>query len=311
MTLVELLVSLAIFSIASVGITVFILDSKKSALKVEQDVGEQLDRIVAERFILKDLRLADVSFNNVIAKDDNGNDFFTLIEDATDRDLILNSARKLTLSLEKNNSLLILRSEDKFGSGVAYSPELAYSTTDIPDDLMSEATLQYMGLNYRGWLQVNAPFILQPNRLVLLDVPARVRVVDVDGVDFNTPARSSIFVGKMVSGTGDVSKIDFNGRINFNHPAIKNQVNKNVDEYLRTLPAIGGGASIVRIRPIVAVEYLIVKQGDTSRADLVRRVYTDGKFDNAFTIATNVDKVIFARDSVRDALIKFNIVNAK
>lgn len=311
-TLTELIVGLgvsmlvAIFTITTMGSFMF------RQRKAQTAAIEYIDKTIAERVLLLDLRNADPSFNNINAvKDRKGLGFFDYFPDVP-ATLLSEKERSLTLTLDSSidprtpSEIYFLVLDLKAGMKplVIYDPVAAYIVGPTPKDFNQAATLTYAGLNNNNFLSNQDNFWIQ-EQFYMFDTPARFRPT---GADYTrVPPRSPVFVG-MAQGKDLVLNSTMSNYIDMSMPWSPSQKFVSADNYLRYLPPNGGGQTVVRLKAVKLIRYYLEPGMDANAgANFYRQVLTSKGFGVPFLVANKVSRVDFSRRDVTNREISFGI----
>lgn len=317
LTLLELLMGVLITSIFVMGLMSLLTFTADQNHQIVTKVNEEVDAIIGERVLFSDLRTAALSLNNVSSPDDSGREFFDYIPDMASNFLPTEqSRRQLTLSASSNRTLVIIGLNPTEAPPLMYDPTAAYQFTPPPANLGTAGGLTFISLNRNEYVN-NAQRLLQKvatidfwrnGQILMLDTPARIRpVLAGPTVNMSTPPRSSFYLG-YVSGA-QLSRIQI-PEIKRTHPRYSTPVNvDSADYFLRTVPAIGGGAPVVRMSAVRIVKYSVSPTArNPNRVDLYREIHNGTGFVNRQAFATDLLRVEFRRESIFNPLISFKLI---
>ena len=289
-----------VIATTAIGLTSYYLaTTKKQFVLLKDSIDENIDVSIAERTILFDLKGIDTSFNLILDKDDSALNFYDYYPDLSEQRLTSKLSRTKTLSSNSDSVLTVFTDDNVRGSPMIYDPVAAYSIGTPPSNFNISATLTFIALNQKNWVVNQNKRIWQKGSLILLDTPARIRPTTAQGVDFQIPPRSSTFLG-VVEGNDLKEPTYLNKFINRTHPATGDVVD-NTDTFLRTVASVGGGQTMVRLKPILAVRYRVEKDS------FIRSVYGEKGFGADYVISKNIDKVVFYREKVTNKFVQFKI----
>ena len=266
---------------------------------------ETSDNIIAERYLLYDLRTAFPSFNNLEVKDDDGKQFFELISDVPGAS-VANPKRTITLgpstiAADKQTQELVLMTSKSFAA--IYDPVAAYDN----DPILRTVTFNSVNRsNYADGLFTEASDKWIDGSLWLLYSPVALREPAAPLTD---PARWPIFVGKVTGSALNPEPLatttvrTLNGRIVRNsHPADSALTIDSADLFFRKLYPASGGPPPVFLMPVSFVKYNFVREEVKPGVyvnKLFRRAWKNGAFEpKGQMIAKDIQKILITRDSV-------------
>lgn len=314
-SLAEVLVGLGLLGILGLVSASFFVFAKKNTVEIENIIEDQVDNIIAERMLLKDLKNAEPSYNNIITPDDNGRPFFDYEMDANEPGMD-NNPRTVTLK-EGGKTQFVFLSRTNTGT-LMYTPASAYNVGATPSNANVAATLTFVSLNRKNVVydykeKKDDPAEPKgkwwtPGMVLMVDTPAMVRRMTPTGPDYSRPARSPIFVGVVQSeGQSRLRAVSMPNFLNRTNPMYPNETIDNEDRFLREVPPMGGAAPLVRLKPVHIIMYYISMDKKTKEMGLWRSVYDGSKFATGQLMATGVKEVVFSRKNPHDSLIYFNI----
>ncbi|MGZ3747001.1 MAG: hypothetical protein ACXWRE_06530 [Pseudobdellovibrionaceae bacterium] len=313
LTAFEVLVALGLASVAMGIIASTQLSVIKEQTLLRKTVEANIDETLAERILFKDLNGLDPSFNNLNVKDDNGQLFFDFYPDIPEKSLKAKKDRDFTLTPDGKKEFYVLAQDISAGSLLVYDPVMAYEVGPAPDDFNMAASLSFQSLNRNNWVGVQRPGFWIDNMVLMLDTPAKLRPVTGGIFDLQIPPRSSIFVGAVKGKNLNPLAGEFGHLLINTHPETGIVVD-SADKFLRTLPSIGGGQSIVRLRAVKLIKYSLERiplaKGNaavSASANLYRSVYMNGVFSQKQLLADKVEKFVLHRDSVLKRMIYFKV----
>lgn len=307
-TITEMLAATALLSIfmmltGSVVKDIFVLTEKnKSHLSAQTDLS------FATRYLSKLFKDAGPSFNSVKGNpDDNGREFFDLLNDVStvgwaNADL----TRTLTLDPSLNHfHFVFLTNNPDQTDQVFYNSIDAYAMPDPVEEMSSSSPLTYLGVNNASAISKYAPRVWTENNLLMMKVPIPLRYVAVDGsINMTSPPREHYFLGRV---KGDDLTLDsFAGYSYTTHP-ITNLSVPNADNFLRTVPTVGGASPLIEVVAVRGYRISLQKRGSSSKYDLYSYEYRTGAFTSPFLIATDIKTVTLQRDSVGLPLVSIKV----
>jgi hypothetical protein len=323
LTIVELIVGIGLFTIVISVIVTMQVKMSQQQMEMTKKLDDSIDQHLAERILFKDLNGIDISYNNLIVRDDNGNNFYDFYPDITENILKVRADRELNLLLSGNKSFFVFTQNSAAGALLAYDPMWAYDVGPEPPDPNTPATLAFNGEKNRKWISNEAnggrPGFWKDGNILFYDTPSRIRPAVSEIIDKTIPPRSPIYLGSVIDGSNELQNMsgDAAGMFNLTQPGNGDAI-PNLDEFLRKLPSVGGGQTIVRVRAARMVKYYI--EPDTKKnADKYELApfnfymaeYRKGQFVQPTLLADGVGRVLFRRDSVVKKMIYFKIEKAK
>lgn len=302
-SLIELMVSVGIMGVTSVLILGTFTDTFRMNQQVSNILNQKTDVLVGENVIFNDLRNIDPSFNVIDLRDDSGNGFYDYIPDVPEKFLRGQVSRKVTLKKDGLKEFYFLESDVAAGSLLIFDPVNAYRIGSAPADVNSAASLTFISLNQNAVIANQRPQFWKDGRLLMLDTPARVRPVVGGMVDLNVPPRSPVFIGQV----GGPALSPLNGiqrLIRTAHPESGVPIT-SADQFLRTIPPVGGGQTFVRMRAVRIVRYSFQEVDPVRGWALYRSTLKGNEFVEPFMITDRLDSVVFSRRSVNQKLIEY------
>lgn len=317
-TAIEIMIGIGLVAMLTLIIVSTQVFLAKDRMNLQNKLEESIDTNLAERILFRDFNGLEPSYNNLILRDDHGNNFFDYYPDVPVSALSKRADRELTLKLSgKIKEFVVFVHDQKAGPMINYDPVAAYDVGPAPADFNQSATLRFKGLNKNKWVSklysANSNF-WTAGRVLMLDTPARLRPLNSSGnVDMATPPRSPLFVG-VISGDSLSVNTSLSSFVNTTNPLTGGKIT-SVDAFLRQVPSVGGGQSVVRLRPIKAVKYYLKVQRDSTYqgtpAYLYRATFENGKWGDEVMLADKVAEFKITRDSVLKRMLYFKVVKAK
>lgn len=317
-TLIELMMALGLSGMAIlilVGVQqMYAGQQKKLGDKIEADSDADIGR----RVLLQDLKAIDPSFSNLLLKDNDGRAFFDYYPDISETALGGVTSRTLTLSLKGRKEAVFLVQDDLADPLpiLIYDPVAAYNVGATPVDMNVAASITFNSLNKNNWITSQRPGFWRNLQLLMLDTPAMVRSSTTDTVDFKKVPRSPIYVGR-VSGTQLVSDSQVMALVNLKDPQDKygNDTVDSADDFLRNLPAQGGGQPLVRLKAVKLLKYSIEpmnakakkKKNGSNAGRLFKSIYENGRYTKKFALVENIETLTFSRNSVCEKVVFFSV----
>lgn len=312
-TAVEVVLGLVIAALIWLALTSTLTIFRKEESNVRGGAENAIETAIVERVILADLNNIEVSFNNLKIEDDFKQEFFQFHSDVPRNVVVGSLNREITLNATSKRDFYFLIQDLTAGAMMIYDPAAAYIVGAAPDDFNEAANLSFAGINQDNWVGKIRPEFWRDGRLLMLDTSARVRTLSGDGgVDMAQVARSPIFIGA-VQGETLEPESELSSSINSTHPE-SGQILNSADQFLRTVPSMGGGQPLVRLRAVKMVKYFLQESAQaagqkSAPMNLMRSVFENGKWGSAVLLATNVESFKIYRESILKKVIYFKIQN--
>ena len=310
-SLVEVSIAMGISAVILAVVVTMIFDMTKNQKELSNKLAATVDALLGENSIFVDLRNIEPSFNNINVPDDSNASFFEYYPDLPEGLISRKLSRTITLQLSGKTEFYFLQSDPISGPMLVYNPSMAYNIGPPPTSVASAATLDFVSLNRNNLVLNQRPQFWVNGKTLMIDTPVRIRPVVNNVVDLMVPPRSPAFIGQV---QGQALNLDsrFTGMFNYSHPQTGVPI-QTADQFLRTMPSMGGGSSYARIRPVRLVRYYIEKQKDSNYADaavLYKSVYADGAFSAPFLIMDQIKSIQFQRDTVNQKVMTFSLQKA-
>lgn len=314
-SLTEIMVALGVASVAVGLVASTQISLIKDQIRMRKSLDANIDETLAERILFNDFNGLDPSYNNITVKDDNGLSFFDFYPDIPESSLKTRKDREISLSLSGKTEFYILTQDRSAGSLLIYDPVMAYDVGPSSDDFNQAASLTFRSINRNNWVSAQRPGFWIANKTLMLDTPAKIRAITNGKVDLQIPPRSPIFVGTVSGVNLNVLTGAFASSISKLNPETGATID-SADAFLRNVPSVGGGQSIVRLRAVKIVRYSLEKDVQTkgyktAPANLYRSVYENGAFTSPVLLADKVDTFSLRRDSVLKRMIYFKVNKAE
>ncbi|WP_413291384.1 type II secretion system protein J [Bdellovibrio sp. HCB337] len=308
-SLLETMIALALLTIVTAATATLIAESTKDIRKLERDIEADTESSIAERVMMRDLKSSEPSFNNVIMNDDTGKGFFDFITDSVDRASIENSSRTYTMNGKSaaKKSFAFIVTNESVGGAVIYEPTMAYVIGPEPKSFDDAATLTFQSLNKDGYLQKQSPGYWVDGRILMLDTPVSIRGLKNGVPDYSKPPRSPVFVGVVNLQQSTLVPLGVPGFIDTSHPLHVNKKMTSEDALLRSVPAVGGGAALVRLKVVKALRYSLETTSVPNSYNLVRWSWDSTKWGDEQIVATKVSDAVLYRKAINDPIIYFKI----
>ncbi len=275
--------------------------------KVDEMIQGKIENLSGEKQILFDIQAGSISFNNLLIKDDAGLLFFDYIPEKPVNLVLTKPDRKITLSASGAGTvkeIALLVQDTQRGGILIYDPTAAYNIGESNNNFNAPAPLTFVGVNKDNRITNQRPQFWTEGQLLLLDTTSRIRP-SINTINMDEAPVSPIFLGEVQSSS--LNKLILNDiLIRDIHPETKAQI-VTADNFLRTIPAYGGGVSTVRIQAVKLIKYYLAQSNKS--IGLFKSVYNSKAktWDQGFLIADDINNVIFQRQSVSSKIIQFKI----
>lgn len=311
MSVTELVVGLGVLAISLSIIMGTHYSITKEMSKLDDTIQGKIENLSGEKNILFDIQAANISFNNLLIRDDAGLLFFDYIPEKPVNLRSANPDRKITLSASGTRAvkeIVLLVQDNQKGGILIYDPTAAYSIGESNNNFNTPASLSFLSLNNNNRIKNQRPQFWLENQLLFLDTTSRIRP-SLGAINMNEAPVSPIFLGK-VQGTNLNKLVLSDILIRDRHPET-GQVIATADNFLRTMPAYGGGVSTVRVQAVKLIKYYL--KSFNNSMGLYKSVYDSNLnvWGSGFLIADEIDYVVFQRQSVSSKIIQFKINKVK
>lgn len=271
-TITELLIAIGLSSIVGLGVFEALKDTNNWNKTFSAKMDDQIEANLADKLILRDLRAAGPSMNNLRVRDDNNLNFYDFEPDRSTAFYRgqTTPSRTVTLKQGGNTFMYFLAFDDLRGKGLFADAVTFFQVGAPPANIYQPASLTYRGLNYNNYLMakdsagkdLNNPLLMNPinlGKLVLVDSSSYMPTV---------PLRPAVFIGKIVKSGAiiDIQKIpagavpkDKSNTAIWSY-TITTPLNTlvepiNFTQYMYNLPPVGANGASVRIKPVRLYKY--------------------------------------------------------
>lgn len=327
-TITELMIAVGLSSIVGLGIFQVLTDNKQMQKVFSEKMDERIEANLADKLVLRDLRAAGPSLNNIKYKDDKNLNFFDYEPDRSSTFYRSQSvvSRTMTLELGKaNNFMYFLAFDDLRGKGLFADAVTFFEVGAPPANPNQPASLTYRGINYNNYLTakdssgsyMNNPLLIDPmnlNKLILVDSSAFMPV---------TPLRPAVFIGRLVK-TGsiyDIQRIPFASipkskqGTNIWDYLIRTPVNTIVDpstfeQYMYNLPPVGANGASVRVKPVRIYKYEL-DCTDKLNCILYRSDVLHGASTQKVPVLRGFNRITFSRADIATSVFRVSMEKRK
>lgn len=324
-SLAEIVMTLGIMTFVVLGNTLFIHDFIKRLSQYEKESAVESEMAVLSIMAMNILKKSSLSFNRIYLADDKGRNFFDYYPDMPMSTFSSDGDRSILLTAGDNvKAFYLLSTEEGDFRSMSYNPMHAYDELTTPTDIRLDGTIRYRGLNTVPAITDNAGVPAKyrlmttyfeerwaNGKLFVLTCPTYLRPLDPVSNTINLKAapRTATFIGKVMNddlvplydGEATVKILNY-------HPVTQAAYN-SLDQYLRTLPVVGGASSFVKIEPaqLARFEMRPNKNYPSGFADLYLRKWNSGGFSQEYSVAEKIKSVAFKRKSITLPLISMEI----
>lgn len=340
MTLVEVLVSIAVFGVVFLAASRFMTQFMKSGKGLEQLGKATEDKLFAESIITQDLRLASPSFNNISIFDDSAtNRFFSYINDANgcpsgscSRKIELSPsqpAKSFTVLIAAPNLGLtstfpITKSYTLIPPPIGSAPSVSGSFSFQVNKMIADSKTIQNSLSNN---QFSNAAIDQGVRQLLFWGPQAMKCASGTSYDSESPARSPAVVVELdlAATSGPISV--WPGTVGALSAIFKPQnpmdcgttaspkifstlgstnLTATSSSFFESLPGMGGGNPLVMFRPVHLIRYQVDAQGA-----LMRSQFAKNGWSAPFKLADKVSKLTFTRQTVAMPTVTYELKRDK
>lgn len=331
-TLVELLMSIALFAIVMMGAMQFFDTFSKQAGTASSDIAQDMESLILERALRKAVVNLQPSFNLVNLSDNNAANFFDFLPDALCR---VNCTRELTLSAEyPNNEFIFIEELSSRFPPQLYPPQLAYNV-GTNNSTTSAATLTFVGANRS--ISSNAPGALEklfdgrlsvsgdsenPYHILLFTSLSEMRNMPADDQE---PPLKSAYLGRLDGTDYTLKAFNPEGMLKLTHPldTTLNFANdasgssgvNGLDRFFRTLPPIGGTNVMAKVHVVNIHRYRYVPETEGEESHILWETWNfqqdseNGGWVNEYGVrlGVNVKSVTFFRETISSPVVSIKI----
>lgn len=325
-SITELLVAMGLTTIVGLGIFQVLTNSNQMNKVFSEKMDERIESKLGDKLIVRDLRNAGPSLNNIYVKDDNGNNFFDYDMDRASSfyKKQKQKSRTLTLTRKKTTAYFltidVLRGKGLFADAVTF-----FEVGPSPKSPYSAATLTYKGINYNNYLTalnknnepINNPLLIHEENL------GKLLLVDSSSMMATEPSRPAVFIGSVAKLTNlyDIKKIDSKTipKIGddpiWNYkmapiPSVQNVNPKDFEEFMYKIPPLGASGASVRLKPVRLFKYEL-DCPKKSECVLYREDVLNGSSKQKIPVLRGFSKVIFKRDDIATSVFQVVVENGK
>ncbi|QDK38086.1 prepilin-type N-terminal cleavage/methylation domain-containing protein [Bdellovibrio sp. NC01] len=322
-TLPEVIVGVGLAAVVTAAVVATQVTATKDQMALKKQLDESIDEMQAERILFGDFNTVEPSYNNIVMNDDNGLNFFDYYPDLPANSVAGSLTRTITLSSETVNKTVSVVSQDlAAGATMNYDPTAAYVIGSAPADFNKAAPLTFVSVNRNNWVGAVRPGFWTTGMMLMFDTLAKVRPTKSDGtLDMQTPPRSPTFVGSVQGLVLQPVGEPFSSLLKKNQPDTGATI-PDADTFLRNVPSVGGGQSVIRLRAVKVLQYTMepvlsenpecYPNGDTTKkpyrhSNFYKLIYRGASAPAKVLLANKVCSFVMTRDSVLKRMIYFKI----
>lgn len=309
-SLVEVLVALGIMSFIFALSGYQAIQMKELQARFTKSAEALTSTTFAENFLWEKLKVAGISYNVMIAPDDNNQNFFDYVGDLPER-LVPPPVRNRVLTISDaagaRREFFLMTYDYSLSPTVVLDPAVAY-TISPPTSPIVPPVFTYSGLNANGRLPSRLGEAWAPGKNFLLMNPMAIRPMPASGVvDMSQPGKPMIYLGQVNSAKTDLAPT--------NYPFIRRDDPRNSsvfitspDQFFRNLPLAAGSAPIVHLVPVQIIRFWLESNTqNTKTSSLYYGVMEGSTTVGRFMLSDDVKMVRLKRSSVTSRLITARI----
>lgn len=323
-TITELMVAIGLSSIVGIGIFQVLTNTSKMQKVFSEKMDERVEANLADKLILRDLRNAGPSLNNIIFKDDNGLNFFDFDIDRSSAFYRSQTNKKRFYTLKQNTPrtfIYFMSFDDLRGKGLFADAVTFFQVGAPPANPNQPATLTYKGINYNNYLTAKDSDGNYLNNPALIETRHANKLVMVDSSSFMpvSPLKAAVFIGKLAQAGSiyDIQKIPagtipkslegtnlWNYQIKTPNGNIVDPI--NFEQFMYNLPPVGANGASVRIKPVRIFKYEL-DCTDTLNCILFRSDILHGGTTQRIPVLSGFNKVTFYREDIATSVFKVSM----
>jgi hypothetical protein len=323
-SIVEILLVVGLMTFVVLGNTMFINDFIRRMNQYEKESSDESQMAVLNIMAVNIMKKSALSYNRLVMADDNNASFFEYYPDMPLSTFGTRGSRSFTITAKDSTKYFYLLTSDEADfDSLTYEPMHAYEEVATPADITLDGTIRYRGLNSipdidNGSGSVATDKLMTKvfgnrwanGKLFVLTCPTYLRPVSAaNTVNLMTLPRMPSFIGKVV---GDDLQPLFSSEAAVtvtNSNPVTNVAYNSVDQYLRSLPTIGGAAPFVKIEPAVLYRFEMRANSKypAGYADLVMKKWSPGGYSSEILVTDKIQSVQFKRSSVALPVVSLEV----
>lgn len=281
LTLIEIVIAMAISAIMFYAGGVIFNQLSKTQRSASENTVTQILTQIANRQVWQDIRNSGHSMNTLLLNDDNNNNFYELNPELPCANTSTTTCSRSYTINENNFSLksfvMLVDWSRQDKKVITISPEAAYNVGNNAD-FTTDATLSFQSTKLANKLfqeglcasNINLPQCginppsLNAKKLILLKSAGQSYQLNSSFIpNINSIKRSSTVMGsssQLTSASGsNISFINYTW-LDRRHPEDPNsRIIASFDDFLRSVPPLGGRAGLVQAYEVRAVRYCLAK----------------------------------------------------
>lgn len=325
-SITELMIAMGLTTIVGLGIFQVLTNSNQMNKIFSDKMDEQIESKLGDKLLVRDLRNAGPSLNNIYVKDDNGNNFFDYDIDRSSAFYKKQKHKGRTLTLTKKKDTVYFLTVDVLrGKGLFADAVTFFEVGPSPTSPYSAAKLTYKGINYNNYLTalnkngepINNPLLIHEDNL------GKLLLVDSSSMMPTEPSRPAVFIGSVIKKESlyDIKKLDsktipkVGDDYLWNYKMAPIQTVQNLDPkdfeaFMYNIPPLGASGASVRIKPVRLFKYqLVCAKG--SECVLYREDVLHGTSKQKIPILRGFSRVMFKRDDIATSVFQVVVENGK
>lgn len=323
-TITELMIAIGLSSIVGLGIFQVLTNTGKMQKIFSDKMDERVEANLADKLILRDLRAAGPSLNNISFQDDKGYNFFDYDPDRSSTFYRDQKSVSRTFTLEQGGKtfMYFMAFDDLRGKGLFADAVTFFEVGPPPTDPNQPATLTYQGINYNNYLTAKDASGNYMNNPLLIDTINLNKLVLVDSSAFMpvSPIKPAVFIGKLVKSGSiyDIEKIakatipkNKQGTQIWNY-TIRTPINttiepNNFEQFMYNLPPVGANGASVRIKPVRVYKYELDCVTDKTNCVLYRMDVLHGASSQKIPVLRGFNRIKFTRTDIATSVFKVSM----
>lgn len=320
LTITELLIAMALTTIVGLGVFETLKSTNDWQKLFSEKMDNRIEANLADKLILRDLRAAGPSMNNLKVLDDNNQNFYDFESDRSSvfyRNQNGKISRTVTLQQGGNTFMYFLAFDDLRGKGLFADAVTFFEVGPSPANINQAATLTYKGLNNNNYLLAKDSNGVEINNSLLIQNENLNKLVLVDSSSYmpTIPQRPATYIGavtKVKDGLYDLTKIDSKliPKDKGNNPIwnylITTPDNKTLDpqnftQYMYNLPPVGANGASVRLKAVRLYKYEL-DCTDPKNCILYRQDVLHGSSQQRLPLLQGFNCIRFTRNDIANSV---------
>lgn len=325
-TITELLIAVGLTTIVGLGVFQVLTNSSQMSKALSEKLDERVESKLGDKLLVRDIRSAGPSLNNIYAKDDSGYNFFDYEMDRSSNFYRNQKKKSRTITLVKGGitSFYFLTADSLRGRGLFADAITFFEVGATPSSPYTPASLTYRGINYNNYLSaldkegkpLNNPELISTENL------GKLILVDSSSYMPTEPLRPAVFIGRVVKSGSiyDIQKIESssipknNSRPIFNYdirtPTLGTTTPNTFEQYMYNLPPLGANGASVRVKPVRLFKYELDCVSDPTCV-LYRQDVLHGASTQKVPVLRGFPKITFIRSDIATSVFEVEVDNGK